>query len=137
MAATIRGKRVVWGIPDAIRDAIKGNLSEAGNSGIITGAPVTDNADESKIPNEVGDPVSQVFSGRTSSLTIEVVCEATTVKPEPGDLLDGLVAADSPLGWTTGIVVVQPGVQTKFANKEAKSFSIPVIWFPEMVEPEA
>ena len=112
--ALIRGRSAIWGI--------KTEAGDTHAAGIIKSQKRLLNADTDEILDGEGFVISEVFFNNHDECDIEVICEAGTEPPEPGDDIQ-IVGLDC---------VVQSGVGVNWEQKGWKSLQVKAKKFANM-----
>ncbi|MES2995909.1 MAG: hypothetical protein V4733_03775 [Verrucomicrobiota bacterium] len=126
MAAAIKGKQIVWGVP-------AGGITlahAATTSGIVESIDIESGGETAEINDEDGDVVTRVDHGTENKVTINVIAIVSTALPEKGDELTGLPAIDG-IALNTGRVFVDTSKVT-YTGKDAKKISITAVHYPTM-----
>lgn len=115
MAASIKGKQIVWGSATA-----PGGLA----TGIITDFSLDSSVQTDEITDADGDIVSVVLHGKKSEVSFDVICEAATAPPAEGTALeiDGL---------TDGKTIAM-GSTIKWSRGAAKTISVKATYYPDL-----
>ena len=115
MAKVIKGKQIVWGTDDVTNPLA---------SGILTDFSVDHSIQTDEITDEEGDIVSVVLHGAKGEMSLDVLCEAATAPPEPGEEL----AID---GFTGGKILAISSTE-KWSRGAAKTISVKATHYPDL-----
>lgn len=95
MAASVKGKQIIWGVPSAAVTAATNVLT---NSGIVQSFEIDSTGGTTVIGDEDDDAVTRVDHNAENKISMEVHCVAATAKPAKGAEITG-----SSLGTIDGI----------------------------------
>lgn len=126
MAASIKGRTVVWGVPAGV---ITGAHSVT-TSGIIQSYTLGGGGETTEIGDEENDIVTRVDHGAKNSISLEIMCEPDSTLPEKGDELTGLGTIDG-INFATGRVFVD-APQVQYQNAAVKKFTVTASHYPDM-----
>jgi hypothetical protein len=126
MAASIKGRTVVWGVPAG---AITGAQSVT-TSGIVQSFGFTHGGETAEIGDEENDIVTRIDHGAKSTVNVEVMCEPDTTVPEKGDELTGLGTIDS-FDFSAGRVFVD-SAQVQYQNAQVKKITVAATFYPDL-----
>lgn len=129
MAASIKGKIVVWGIPT---QGVTAATNIFVNSGVVQSFDVESGGATTTIADEDDDAVTRIDHNYENKVTIEVVCVAATVKPAKGAEISG-----SSLGTIDGIVfstgrTFVDSAKVTYTQGGAKKMNISATHYPGM-----
>lgn len=131
MAASVKGKLIVWGVPDDVRDAALAGL--ATTEGIITSFSLARGGASNQVTNEQDDIVTRVDSADEVKVTIEIMATENTDCPQKGDeLVLGEVAVGG-VDFSTGNLICDDA-KADYATASGKKFSVSGTWYPEIAQ---
>lgn len=126
MAASIKGRTVVWGVTAGIITAVQ----SATESGIIQSCSLAVGGETEIVKDEDGDPVTRIDHGATNQFDFEVMCEPDSVLPTKGSELTGLGTIDG-INTGTGRTFVDTA-KVDYANTAVKKISGSATHYPSM-----
>lgn len=123
MAASIKGRKVVWALPGAIVTGIHSVTT----SGVAQNLSADDGGQEHEVVDENSDICTVIFHGDKNEVKFDVTCEPTTVKPARGQEITPV----SGLGLSGGRVFVKSS-NVVYSNADAKKLSVSATHYPTM-----
>ena len=112
MNAVIRGRAAIWGIVTEAGDTYAAGIVRSQKRGL--------NADTDEIFDNEGFVISQAFFNQNDECNVEIVCEAGTTPPSPGDDIQiagiDCIVQNSNLNWEQKGWKSLQVVAKKFAN---------------------
>jgi hypothetical protein len=130
MSASVKGKQVVWGVQDDVRDL----ALIAATAGIVTAFSMSNGGATTPITDEQDDIVTRVDHAPEVKITMEVLAMSASTLPAKGDELDFGVAEVDGVDFTTGSVVVDDA-KADYGPSGAKKYSISATFHPSVIAP--
>jgi hypothetical protein len=127
MAASVKGKQVIWGITSGVITAGNSILT---NAGIIQSFEIDSQGGTTIIGDEDDDAVTRIDHNSENKISLEVHCVSATVKPAKGAELTGLGTIDG-VAFTTGRTFVDSSKVT-YSQGGVKKISISATHYPVM-----
>lgn len=128
MSASVKGKQLVWGVPDGVKTAAEAAFT----TGIVESASVARGGSNEDIADEDGKYVTRVDHGGTNQVEITVKALDDSTVPEAGDVLTGLGTIDG-VNLDAGSVIVDEAKEI-FAGAGVKKLSITATHLPDCAE---
>jgi hypothetical protein len=125
MAADIKGKQVAWGVA-----ALIATVHTATTAGIVQSFSWGAGGETDEITDEDADIVTRIDHGAKNSLSMEVLCVATSALPAKGDELVFASAVDG-VPIDVGRTVVDTA-EVSYSDKDKKRISVTATQYPEM-----
>jgi len=126
MAATIKGRTVIWGITAGVITA----ANVATTSGVIQSFSIDLGGETDKVKDEDGDIVTRIDHGAENKISIEVLCQTNTSLPVKGSELTGLGTIDG-INFATGRVFVD-SAKVDYSNTAVKKITVNATHNPAM-----
>ena len=126
MAAAIKGKQVIWGLPSGVITA----ANVAATGGIISSFEIDSQGSTTTVTDEDDDVVTRIDHSAENKISIEVDCTSATVKPAKGVELTGLGTIDG-INFTTCRTFVDSS-KVVYNRAGVKKISITATHYPIM-----
>lgn len=126
MAAAIKGKQVIWGIPSGAITAANTVIT----AGIIQSFEVTKGGGTTTVADEDDDIVTRIDHAVENKLSLEVTCVSTTTCPAKGAELTSLGTLDG-VAFDTGRTFVDDA-KAVYSQGGVKKISISATHYPTM-----
>ena len=127
MAAAIKGKQIIWGVPSAVVTA----ALVAATGGIVTDFEHTAGGATDTVADEDNDIVTRIDHGAENKISLTVDCMSTTTKPAKGTELTGLGTIDG-VNYGTGRVFVDDS-KVVYNRAGVKKLTVTATHYPAMV----
>lgn len=129
MSAAIKGKQVIWGIPNQAITAATNILT---NAGIIQSFEIDSGGGTTVIGDEDDDAVTRIDHNAENKISMEVHCVSATVKPAKGaEILGSSLGTIDGVVFTTGRTFVDSSKVT-YQQGGVKKIAITATHYPTM-----
>ena len=126
MAAAVKGKQIIWGLPSGVVSA----ALVAATAGIVVSYEITAGGATETVGDEDNDIVTRIDHASENKITMEVDCISATVKPAKGTELTGLATLDG-VTFGTGRTFVDDA-KVVYNRAGVKKLNISATHYPTM-----